>query len=277
MASQRKRVRRTPRGGVLAEKDSGAAPASTRVRGCTPSRGQSCGACLERFFEPLTGAAAPAWELLRRQTCPKWTCRTNAAACVQACERGAQKSPEVGSPHAIRAGCQPRAPAGPQHERFANCERCGAEAHATVGDARFGVQGARARRVAHRAWPRTSVWYLLAPLSPHTRPHCSPPPSGRSPSGCSGGPQRSEARRARGGRASRGRAGNGPPRAPGGPGGVWAAQRPPRGPPLRPAAARGTDPPRVAFDSCDGLSLASGCSRMHKISYGSWGQQPFRV
>ena len=244
MASQRKRVRRTPRGGVLAEKDSGAAPASTRVRGCTPSRGQSCGACLERFFEPLTGAAAPAWELLRRQTCPKWTCRTNAAACVQACERGAQKSPEVGSPHAIRAGCQPRAPAGPQHERFANCERCGAEAHATVGDARFGVQGARARRVAHRAWPRTSVWYLLAPLSPHTRPHCSPPPSGRSPSGCSGGPQRSEARRARGGRASRGRAGNGPPRAPGGPGGVWAAQRPPRGPPLRPAAARGTDPPR---------------------------------
>ena len=158
--------------------DSGAAPASTRVRGCTESHGQSCGACLERFFEPLTGAAAPAWELLRRQTCPKWTCRTNAAACVQACERGAQKSPEVGSPHAIRAGCQPRAPAGPQHERFANCERCGAEAHAPVGDARFGVQGARARRVAHRAWPRTSVWYLLAPRSPHTRPHCSPPPPG---------------------------------------------------------------------------------------------------
>ena len=158
--------------------DSGAAPASTRVRGCTPSRGQSCGACLERFFEPLTGAAAPAWELLRRQTCPKWTCRTNAAACVQACERGAQKSPEVGSPHAIRAGCQPPAPAGPQHERFANCERCGAEAHGPVGDARFGVQGARARRVAHRAWPRTSVWYLLAPRSPHTRPHCSPPPPG---------------------------------------------------------------------------------------------------
>ena len=51
------------------------APASTRVRGCTGSRGQSCGACLERFFEPLTGAAAPAWELLRRQTCPKWPWR----------------------------------------------------------------------------------------------------------------------------------------------------------------------------------------------------------
>ena len=61
------------------------------------------------------------------------------------------------------------------------------------------VQGARARRVAHRAWPRTSVWYLLAPHSPHTRPHRLPPPSGRSPSGCSGPPQRSEARRARGG------------------------------------------------------------------------------
>ena len=120
----------------------------------------------------------------------------------------------------------------------------GCAAHAPVGDTRFGVQGARARRVAHRAWPRTSVWYLLAPHSPHTRPHRLPPPSGRSPSGCSGGPQRSEARRARGGRASRGRAGNGPPRAPGGPGGVWAAQRPPRGPPLRPAAARGTDLPR---------------------------------
>ena len=267
MASQRKRVRRTPRGGVLAEKDSGAAPASTRVRGCTPSRGQSCGACLERFFEPLTGAAAPAWELLRRQTCPKWTCRTNAAACVQACERGAQKSPEVGSPHAIRAGCQPRAPAGPQHERFANCERCGAEAHATVGDARFGVQGARARRVAHRAWPRTSVWYLLAPHSPHTRPRRLPPPSGRSPSGCSGAPQRREARRARGGRASRGRAGNGPPRAPGGPGGVWAAQRPPPAarhcapqPPAAPILPAG-EKVCTRF-SVDGLSLASVCSRM---------------
>jgi hypothetical protein len=238
--------------------DFGAAPASTRVRGCTPSRGQSCGACLERFFEPLTGAAAPAWELLRRQTCPKWTCRTNAAACVQACERGAQKSPEVGSPHAIRAGCQPRAPAGPQHERFANCERCGAEAHATVGDARFGVQGARARRVAHRAWPRTSVWYLLAPLSPHTRPHCSPPPSGRSPSGCSGGPQRSEARRARGGRASRGRAGNGPPRAPGGPGGVWAAQRPPPRPATAPRSRpRHRSSPRGGKFAFDSLSTGS--------------------
>ena len=53
-------MRRTPRGGVLTEKDSGAAPASTRVRGCTQSHGQSCGACLERFFEPLTAAAAPA-------------------------------------------------------------------------------------------------------------------------------------------------------------------------------------------------------------------------
>ena len=165
MASQRKRVRRTPREGVLTEKDSGAAPASTHVRGCTQSHGQSCGACLERFFEPLTGAAAPAWELLWRQRCPKWTCCTNAAACVQACERGAQKSAEAGSPHAIRAGSQPRAPAGPQHERFANCERRGAEAHAPVGDTRFGVQGARARRVAHRAWPRTSVWYLLARIA----------------------------------------------------------------------------------------------------------------
>ena len=171
-------MRRAPRGRVLTEKDSSAAPASTRVRGCTQSHGQSCGACLERFFEPLTGAAAPAWELLRRQTCPKWTCCTNTAACVQACERGAQKSAEAGSPHAIRAGSQPRAPAGPQHERFANCERRGAVAHAPVGDTRFGVQGARARRVANRAWPRTSVWYLLAPRSPHTRPHCSPPPPG---------------------------------------------------------------------------------------------------
>ena len=40
--------------------DSGAAPASTRVRGCTQPHEQSCGACLERFFEPLTAAAAPA-------------------------------------------------------------------------------------------------------------------------------------------------------------------------------------------------------------------------
>ena len=39
---------------------SGAAPASTRVRGCTQPHEQSCGACLERFFEPLTAAAAPA-------------------------------------------------------------------------------------------------------------------------------------------------------------------------------------------------------------------------
>ena len=37
------------------------------------------------------------------------------------------------------------------------------------------MQRARARRAAHRAWPRTSVWYLLAPRSPHTRPHCLPP------------------------------------------------------------------------------------------------------
>jgi hypothetical protein len=86
-------VRRTPKGGVLTEKDSRAAPASTRVRGCTQSHGQSCGACLERFFEPLTGAAAPAWELLRRQTCPKWTCCTNAAACVQACESESAHAP----------------------------------------------------------------------------------------------------------------------------------------------------------------------------------------
>ena len=34
-----------------------AAPASTRVRGCTQPHEQSCGACLERFFEPLTAAA----------------------------------------------------------------------------------------------------------------------------------------------------------------------------------------------------------------------------
>ena len=93
VASQRKRVRRTPKGGVLTEKDSRAAPASTRVRGCTQSHGQSCGACLERFFEPLTGAAAPAWELLRRQRCPKWTCCTNAAACVQTCESESAHAP----------------------------------------------------------------------------------------------------------------------------------------------------------------------------------------
>ena len=49
----------------------------------------------------------------------------NALECVQACERGVQKSAEAGSPHAIRAGSQPRAPAGPQHERFASCERRG--------------------------------------------------------------------------------------------------------------------------------------------------------
>ena len=47
--------------------DSGAAPASTRVRGCAQSHGQSCGACLERVFEPLTGAAAPA---ARVPACP---------------------------------------------------------------------------------------------------------------------------------------------------------------------------------------------------------------
>ena len=93
VASQRKRVRRAPRGRVLTEKDSSAAPASTRVRGCTQSHGQSCGACLERFFEPLTGAAAPAWDLLRRQRCPKWTCCTNAAACVQACESESAHAP----------------------------------------------------------------------------------------------------------------------------------------------------------------------------------------
>ena len=93
VASQRKRVRRTPRGGVLTENDSSAAPAFTRVRGCTQSHGQSCGACLERFVEPLTGAAAPAWELLRRQTCPKWTCCANAAACVQACESESAHAP----------------------------------------------------------------------------------------------------------------------------------------------------------------------------------------
>ena len=103
------------------------------------------------------------------------------------------------------------------------------------------VQGARARRVAHRAWPRTSVWYLLAPHSPHTRPHRLPPPSGRSPSGCSGAPQRSEARRARGG--ARG------PRARGkwateGPG--WSGQglsrraRPPAPPNAPPAGAVGS-------------------------------------
>ena len=170
-------MRRTPRGGVLVEKDSGAAPASTRVRGCTQPHGQSCGACLERFFEPLTGAAAPAWELLRRQTCPKWTCCTNAAACVQACERGAQKSAEAGSSHAIRAGSQPRAPAGPQHERFANCERRGAVAHAPVGDTRFGVQGAVCSP-AHQlviAPPNPSP--SSAPLASACPPSPQPPPS----------------------------------------------------------------------------------------------------
>ena len=103
------------------------------------------------------------------------------------------------------------------------------------------VQGARARRVAHRAWPRTSVWYLLAPHSPHTRPHRLPPPSGRSPSGCSGPPQRSEARRARGGaRGPRARE----KRATEGPG--WSGQglsrraRPPAPPNAPPAAAVGS-------------------------------------
>ena len=163
MASQRKRVRRTPRGGVLTEKDSSAAPASTRVRGCTQSHGQSCGACLERFFEPLTGAAAPAWELLRRQTCPKWTCCTNAAACVQACERGAQKSAEAGSPHAIRAGSQPRAPAGPQHERFASCERRGVRGACTRRGHTF--RGAGRAREAGGA-PRLAEDVGLVSLGP---------------------------------------------------------------------------------------------------------------
>ena len=46
----------------------------------------------------------------------------------------------------------------------------------TSRDARFGVPGASARRAAHRSLPRTSVWYHLAPHSPHTRPHRLPPP-----------------------------------------------------------------------------------------------------
>jgi len=205
--------------------DSRAAPASTRVRGCTQPHEQSCGACLERFFEPLTGAAAPAWELLRRQTCPKWTCCTtpwsvsrHASGASKKVRRRAVRTPYVRAPS--RAPQLARSTSGSLAASAAGCE-----AHAPARDTRFGVQGARARRVAHRAWPRTSVWYLLAPHSPHTRPHRLPPPSGRSPSGCSGAPQRSEARRARGGRASRGRAGNGPEGSPGGLGGAWAAAR----------------------------------------------------
>ena len=151
--------------------DSGAAPASTRVRGCTQPHEQSCGACLERFFEPLTGAAAPAWELLRRQTCPKWTCCTNAAACVQACERGAQKSAEAGSPHAIRAGSQPRAPAGPQHERFTSCERRGVRGACTRRGHTF--RGAGRAREAGGA-PRLAEDVGLVSLGPAQPAH---PPS----------------------------------------------------------------------------------------------------
>ena len=55
--------------------DSGAAPASTRVRGCTLSHGQFCGACLERFFEPLTGAAAPAPDMATAQMIAHSTAR----------------------------------------------------------------------------------------------------------------------------------------------------------------------------------------------------------
>ena len=155
--------------------DFGAAPASTRVRGCTGSRGQSCGACLERFFEPLTGAAAPR---LRRQTCPKWTCCTtpwsvsrHASGASKKVRRRAVRTPYVRA--LSRAPQLARSTSGSLAASAAGCE-----AHAPVGDTRFGVQGARARRVAHRAWPRTSVWYLLAPRSPHTRPHCLPPPPG---------------------------------------------------------------------------------------------------
>ena len=63
------------------------------------------------------------------------------------------------------------------HERFANCERRGAEAHAPVGDTRFGVQGAVCSP-AHQlviAPPNPSP--SSAPLASACPPSPQPPPS----------------------------------------------------------------------------------------------------
>ena len=263
--------------------DFGAAPASTRVRGCTPSRGQSCGACLERFFEPLTGAAAPAWELLRRQTCPKWTCCTNAAACVQACERGAQKSAEAGSPHAIRAGSQPRAPAGPQHERFASCERRGVRGACTRRGHTF--RGAGRAREAGGA-PRLAEDVGLVSLGPAQPAH---PPSLLAPAlralaeRLQRGPaaERGQAspRRAREPRARGKRATKGPGRSGRGLGRSTPPPRPATAPRSRPRHRSSPRGGKFAFDSLSTGSLwrpdAHECTKYNTAPGGQ--QQPFRV
>jgi hypothetical protein len=92
----------------------------------------------------------------------------DALECVQACERGVQKSAEAGSPHAIRAGSQPRAPAGPQHERFASCERRGVRGACTRRGHTF--RGAGRAREAGGA-PRLAEDVGLVSLGPARPAH----------------------------------------------------------------------------------------------------------
>ena len=87
----------------------------------------------------------------------------NALECVQACDRGVQKSAEAGRSHAIRAGSQPRAPAGPQHERFASCERRGVRGACTRRGHTF--RGAGRAREAGGA-PRLAEDVGLVSLGP---------------------------------------------------------------------------------------------------------------
>ena len=99
----------------------------------------------------------------------------NALECVQACDRGVQKSAEAGRSHAIRAGSQPRAPAGPQHERFASCERRGVRGACTRRGHTF--RGAGRAREAGGA-PRLAEDVGLVSLGPAQPAH---PPSPLAP------------------------------------------------------------------------------------------------
>jgi hypothetical protein len=152
--------------------DSGAAPASTRVRGCTQPHEQSCGACLEeRFFEPLTAAAAPAPDMATAEMIAHSTARP---------PRKHRCSDMRGAQHAEAARPTPtmvnrRAP-DKTHTRQPAPER-------PAGRAR-----AEWRRI--RATPRRADTAPFCPGAPGAHraaaPRAHPPPWASSPGRCRG-------------------------------------------------------------------------------------------
>ena len=140
--------------------DSGAAPASTRVRGCTQPHEQSCGACLERFFEPLTAAAAPAPDMATAEMIAHSTARP---------PRKHRCSDMSGAQHAEAARPTPtmvnRSAPDKTHPRQPTPEHHGGRAPTSLGQ----QPGPMPRCARRRRKPPPSVARFLTVSSPSSR------------------------------------------------------------------------------------------------------------